>query len=159
MTFFTAQFFIQLTTSFIATIAFAILLRISRKHLLHVGVCGTITFAIYYTLYFFTSSLFVAAFGSAMVTSICAEILARLRHAPTIVFVLTGIVPTVPGGALYRAMRDLLLQKGAEALKNFTETLEVGIGIAGGIVTVPIILGIIIDARAARKKKKADKQS
>ena len=94
-----------------------------------------------------------------MVTSICAEILARLRHAPTIVFVLTGIVPTVPGGALYRAMRDLLLQKDAEALKNFTETLEVGIGIAGGIVTVPIILGIIIDARAARKKKKADKHS
>ena len=159
MTFFTPLFFIQLVTAFITSVAFAIMQRISKKHLIHVGFCGTITLAIYYTLYFFTSSLFVAAFVSAMVTSICAEILARLRHAPTIVFVLTGIVPTVPGGALYRAMRDLLLQKGAEALKNFTETLEVGIGIAGGIVTVPIILGIIIDARAARKKKKADKHS
>ena len=88
-----------------------------------------------------------------MVTALCAEMFARTRRAPTIVFVLPGIVPTVPGGSLYRAMRDLLLKNIDGAIDNFTETLEVGIGIAGGIVTISILFGIITDAIAKRKKR------
>ena len=80
-----------------------------------------------------------------MVTALYAELFARLKRAPTIVFVLTGIVPTVPGGSLYRGMRDLLLKNVNGAIDNFTATLEVGSGIAGGIVTVSIIFSIIVD--------------
>ena len=154
MTFFTQEFFIQLITSFITSIAFAIMFRVSRRHLAYIGVCGTITFAVYYTLLFFTGSYFVAAFISSMATAIYAEIFARLRHAPTILFVLTGIVPTVPGGGLYRGMRDLLLHNISDSVSHFATTIEVGIGIAGGIVTVPILLGIVLDFIAKRKKRK-----
>ena len=152
MTFFTLEFLIQIITSFVTSVAFAIMFRISRRHLLAVGICGTVTYAVYYTLLFFTSSLFAAAFVSSMVTAMLAELFARLRHAPTIVFVLPGIVPTVPGGSLYRGMRDLLLRNTDASLKNFAATLEVGIGIAGGIVTVSIIFGIILDFISKRKQ-------
>ena len=155
MTFFTLEFLIRLVTSFITSIAFAITFRINRRHLFIVGVCGLITYAVYYTLFFFTSSLFVAAFVSAMVTALMAELLARLRHAPTIVFVLPGIVPTVPGGSLYRGMRDLLMRNIDASLKSFSETLEVGIGIAGGIVAVSIVFGIILDF-VSKKKSTSD---
>ena len=153
MTFFTTRFFIQLVTSFITSVAYAGMFRTNKRHLLHIGICGTVTYAIYYTILFFTSSLFAAGFISSMVTALCAEMFARTRRAPTIVFVLPGIVPTVPGGSLYRAMRDLLLKNIDGAIDNFTETLEVGIGIAGGIVTISILFGIITDAIAKRKKR------
>ena len=148
MTFFSTQFLIQLITSFITSAAFAIMFRVNRRHLVFIGICGTITYAVYYTLLFFTGSLFVAAFVSSAATACYAEIFARLRHAPTIIFVLTGIVPTVPGGSLYRGMRDLLKEEISTSIKAFAETLEVGIGIAGGIVAVPILVGIVTDFMA-----------
>ncbi len=152
MNFFTLELLIQLVTSFITSVAFAIMFRINKRHLVHVGICGTLTYAVYYTLLFFTSSLFVSGFVSSMVTALYAELFARIRRAPTIVFVLPGIVPTVPGGSLYRGTRDLLLRNVEGAIENFAATLEVGIGIAGGIVAVSIIIGIIVDSMAKHKK-------
>lgn len=154
MTFFTTTLLIQLITSFITSLTFAITFRVNKRHLVFIGICGTVTYAVYYTLLFFTSSLFVAAFVSSMATAVYAEIFARIRHAPTIIFVLPGIVPTVPGGGLYRGMRDLLLRKISESLEHFAQTLEVGIGIAGGIVTVSILFGIIVDIIAKKKAKR-----
>ena len=115
MTFFTSEFFIQLITSFITSAAFAIMFRVNRRHLIFIGICGTLTYAAYYTLLFFTKSLFVAAFVSSMVTAIYAEVLARLRHAPTIIFVLTGIVPTVRRKSLPWNERSLAPQYRASA--------------------------------------------
>ena len=154
MNFFTWELLVQIITSFITSVTFAIMFRISRRHLICVGVCGTITYAVYYTVLFFSSSLFAAGFISSMVTALYAEIFARLRRAPTIVFVLTGIVPTVPGGSLYRGMRDLLLKNMSGSFNNFGSTLEVGIGIAGGIVAVSILFGIAMDTVAKYKKKR-----
>ena len=153
MSFFNSAFFIQLITSLITSVAFAIIFRIGKRHLLLVGICGTLTYAVYYTLFYFTSSLFVAAFISSMVTALYAEISARLRHAPTIIFVVPGIIPTVPGGSLYGGMRDLLLGNMNGAIENFSSTVEVGIGIAGGIVTVSILYGIALDKIAKQKKR------
>ena len=66
---------------------------------------------------------------------------------------MTGIIPTVPGGSLYYTMRYLILSDFDIALKKLIETLEVGLGIAGGIVTVSIIFGSIMDYIHKRKKK------
>ena len=156
MNFFTTEFFIQLLMALATSLAFAIIFRVGKRHLFLVGVCGTLTYAVYYTFLFFTSSLFVAAFVSSMVTSLFSEVFARLRHAPTVVFLLPSIIPTVPGGSLYRGMRDLVTHHTDGAIQNFSETLEVGIGIAGGIVAVSILYGIAIDKIAKHKKRIAE---
>ncbi len=157
--FFTWDFLIQIVTSFITSVAFAIIFRINRRHLINVGICGTLTFAVYYTVLFFFGSPFAAGFISSMVTALYAEFFARLKRAPTIVFVLPGIVPTVPGGSLYRGMRDLLLKNIDGAIDNFAATLEVGSGIAGGIVTVSILFGIIADRLSKQKNKASQNKS
>ena len=154
MTFFTTELLIQLITSFITSVAFAVMFRVHRRHLVYVGICGTITYAVYYTVLFFNASLFAAGFISSMVTALYAEVFARLRKVPTIVFVLTGVVPTVPGGNLYRSMRDLVLKNMDGSLEYFSVTLEIGIGIAGGIVTVSILFGIWVDFVAKRKARR-----
>ena len=155
--FFTWELLIQIITSFVTAVAFAVMFRINKHRLFMVGLCGLVTYAVYYTLLFFTESLFVAAFVSSMATALYAEIFARVLHAPTVIFVLPGIIPTVPGGYLYRGMRDLLLRNISGTAENFIATLEVGLGIAGGIVAVSIIFGIILDAIASHKNKKAKK--
>ena len=100
------------------------------------------------------NSIFWAAFISAAFTSLFSEVIARVRKAPAIIFLLTGIVPTVPGGALYYTMRNMVLGDISGTLDKLSVTIQTGIGIAGGIVSVSIIFGIIMDYVAKRRKAK-----
>lgn len=153
MSFFTLRFLLQLIASFVTSIAFAIMFNTNKRHLIYIGICGLGTYAIYYTVIFFLKSAFWAAFISSVFTALFSEIIARIRRAPTVIFLLTGIIPTVPGSSLYYTMRYLILSDFDIALKKLIETLEVGLGIAGGIVTVSIIFSSIMDYIHKRKKK------
>ena len=154
MSFLTVDLLIKLVASFVCSVAFAIIFKIAPKHLLYAGVCGLATYFVYYTFEFFGFTLFVAALASTMVTALSAELLSRLRRAPTIVFLIPGVIPTVPGGSLYNAIRYLLLEDLSLAYKYLFDTLQVGLGIAGGIVTVSILVASILERVANHKAQK-----
>ena len=153
--FFTTEFLTALIASFPASIAFAILFKINRKHLLLGGVSGVITYFIYYSVEFISSSVFLAAMTSSLFTALFAEIAARLRRAPTIVFLIPGVIPTVPGGALYKAMRYALENEWTPAFDNLMTALLISLGIASGIVIITAIWGSVADRRAKRHKSLA----
>ena len=155
---FTLNFFINLLMSFICATSFAIIFNTSKKHLLYIGICGLGTYAIYYITFFFIASSFWAAFISSIFAALFSEITARVQRAPTVIFLITGIIPTVPGGSLYYTMRHLILSNFDLALKHLIETLEIGLGIAGGIVTVSILFGTIMDYAHKRRSAKKTKR-
>ena len=156
---FTLELLYKLVCAGVASIAFAIILKVAKRHLVFSCIGAMMTYLIYFISNSLLSSLFVAAFVSAMFTSLYAEILARLRRAPTIVFALTGVIPTVPGGDLYNAMRELITGNVDAALRHFVDTIEIGLGIAGGIVAMSVLFGITMDTvkrikcRFAKKTK------
>ena len=152
--FFTNELFIRLITSFICSIAFAVVYKIAPKHLVCGGISGLVTYFIYHTIMFFSQSVFAAAFLSTVFSATFAEIAARKRKAPTIVFLVPGVIPTVPGGDLYKGMRSLLLADAQGSTFYFLSTIKVGLGIAGGIVTVSMIYGILSDKIVAYKARK-----
>ena len=142
---FTLDLLYKLICAGVASIAFAIILKVAKRHLLFSCIGAMMTYLIYFIANSLLSSLFVAAFVSAMFTSLYAEVLARLRRAPTIVFALTGVIPTVPGGDLYHAMRELITGNVDAALGHFVDTVEIGLGIAGGIVAMSVLFGLTMD--------------
>ena len=142
---FTLTLLYKLIAIFIASMAFAVILRINKRHLLLSGVGAAITFLIYSISVNLVNSFFAAAFISTLAATLYAEILARVRRAPTIIYILTGVIPTVPGGDLYHAMRFMLMNDTATAIKHFVITAEIGLGIAGGIVAMSIIFGSTMD--------------
>jgi uncharacterized membrane protein YjjB (DUF3815 family) len=156
-TFFKPIFFIASIGAVLGSFAFAILFNVAPRHLLYGTLCGLLTYAVYYTVEFFTGgAAFPAAFVSTMCTALFAEIASRTRKAPTIVFVIPGVIPTVPGGALYRAMRSLLLLDFEEALAALLVTLQIGLGIAGGILAVSIVFGTVMEKIKKGKLKRND---
>ena len=156
--FFSAEFFICLVTSFTGSLAFALIFKINPKHLFLGTMCGLFTYAVYYTVSYFTDMEFFAAFLSAVFTALFAEIAARIRRAPAMVFLIPGIIPTVPGGALYRTMRHLISYEWDLALDAFLTTMKIALGIAGGLVAVPMIMGIIYDIVKKMQTKVVKKQ-
>ena len=151
-TFFKPMFFIAALGSVLGSLSFAILFNVAPRHLVLGTLSGLITYLVYYTVEFFTGGLvFPAAFVSTMATALFAELCSRTRKAPTIVFLIPGVIPTVPGGALYRAMRSLLLLDFDAGLSALITTLQVGLGIAGGILTTSIVFGAVMEKIKNRK--------
>lgn len=155
--FFTVQLFVRLITSFICSVAFAIVYKINKKHVLLGGVGGFLTYLVYHTVFFFLSSAFAAAYVSTLVAALFAELMARARKAPTSVFLIPSVIPTVPGSNLYYFMQNLIHANSSEAISNLVIALSVALGIAGGTVTVSIIFGTVQDKIAQRKLKATQK--
>ncbi len=151
--FFSTQFFIQLLASLLGSVAFAVIFKTNARHLPFVGVGGLVTYALYYFVAFFDTGVFLAAFISTLFAAFFSEFCARWRRAPAAVFLFPAIIPTVPGGGLYYTMRYLLSGQTALMLSYLGDTMKVALGIAGGIVTVSVLVGIVYDVR--RKKSEA----
>ncbi len=150
MGFFTTEFFVQIVASFVASVAFAVIFQTSARHLPFVGIGGLVTYAIYYVVAFFNPGVFLAAFLSTMFAAVFSEFCARVRRAPAAVFLFPAIIPTVPGGGLYNTMRFLLAGKREMSMYYLGSTLKVALGIAGGIVSVSVIVGLIYDIKRRR---------
>ena len=143
-------------TAFVASIAFAIIFRVNKRHLLWAGIGSIVTFAIYYLL---DDKLFLAAIVSAMFTALYSEISARVHKAPTLVFLITGVIPTVPGRYLYTTMRCFVEGDWAGGAAYFLDTMSIALGIAAGVVSIAIGWGMVADTvkkhfPALRKKFK-----
>ncbi len=156
--FFKPIFFIASIGSAVGSLSFAVTFKVAPKHLLYGMLAGLITYIVYYTVEFYTGGeAFAAAFVSTMCAALFAEVASRLRKAPTIVFLIPAVIPTVPGGVLYRAMRALLLRDLNGAVEALLTTLQIGLGIAGGILTVSIIFGSVMEKIKKGKAKVNDK--
>lgn len=152
-------FITQLITSFITSVAFAIVFKTNKRHLINAGIAGLLTYAAYLGVDSLTSSLFWAAFVSSFVAALFAEVNARLKKAPSIVLLMAGVIPIVPGGYLYRAVRDFVRGVNSSAMVSLSTAGAVALGMAGGIVTLTIVFGIVSDYVAKRKRHKANKQN
>ena len=141
--FFQIAFLIKLIAAAFGTLGFALLFKVRAKHLPFAVLCGLFTYAIYYTVLFFDGSLFAAAFLATVFTSIFAEISARICRAPAILFLIPGTIPIVPGGDLYHTMRMLLSENFSGSFEYLLGALMIGIGIAGGIVMMSVLISLI----------------
>ena len=154
--FFTLTLLLRVVASAFASVGFAVMFRIHRRHLAVISLGGAITYFLYDLVLFLSASCFLAGLLSTVFTALYSEILARMRRAPTVVFLLPCVVPTIPGGNLYYTMRYLLSGEGKLALENLGVTVQIALGVAGGIIVVSVLFGIAMDRIAAKKKKKAN---
>ena len=147
-------FLTQLIAALVTSVAFGIVFKINRRHLANAGICGLLTFAAYFGIEMITSSLFWAAFISSAVAALFAETHARLVKAPSIVMLMPGVVPIVPGGYLYRCVRDIVCGQNASAIANIGAAAEISLGMAGGVVTLTILYAMLKDYVVKRKNSK-----
>ena len=139
------QFVIQLITAIITSVAFAIVFKTNKRHLVVSGVCGIFTFVSYYLIFILTDSLFWAAFISAVVSATLCEINARVRKAPNIVVMMPAVISIVPGGYLYRSARYLVKGSVASGIAELGSAASIALGLAGGIVVASIAFLVLSD--------------
>ena len=137
---------LQLLTAFLGSLGFSILFGLRKKHLLAAALGGLLAWGLYLLAESrlhspFFSNLFASAFAV-----LYAEFLARRLKCPATLFVVPGIVPLVPGGALYYAMSCAVRKDLERASQYGTATLEAALAIAAGI-------SIVLAVRQLRTKR------
>lgn len=132
----------------IGTLGFSILFGVSYKKLVYAVLCGMLCWSSYMLCEsllpadaHFTVLIASAAGGAAC--TFYAEVMARVLKTPTTVFLIPGLIPLVPGRALYYTMAYLVRQDYEMASQKGSETLYTCLGISVGIVFVSVVFQVV----------------
>lgn len=73
-----------------------------------------------------------AAFLAAMAVGVLSEIMARVRRCPVTCYLIIALLPLVPGGGIYRAMRFALSRDAQMFMTTLFETFGIAVALAVG---------------------------
>lgn len=130
---------ISIFSAFIATIGFAVIFHTKQKHLIPCGLVGAIGWAIYLLVEQVTLDDVLATFISSLVVTLVSYLLSKSRKTPITVFLISGIIPLVPGVGLYRTMYALLQSDYSSAVDWAALTFQLAGVIAGAIVIISLV--------------------
>ena len=133
------EFLIDIFTACISTFGFSFLFRVDKKYLPWAVLGGGISWAVYLAVEMVIPNIFVSAIASAAVATVYSELLAYVLHTPATVFLLPSLIPMVPGGSLYYTMSNLIMKDYAMAAEKGIATVEVMLGVSGGVVAASLV--------------------
>jgi uncharacterized membrane protein YjjB (DUF3815 family) len=133
----------QLVTSFIASAAFVIIFNVPKRLLLNCGLVGMIGWLIYVLFVEYDFDSVLATFVAAFFVAIISQLFARLYKTPMTIFSVSGIIPLVPGGLAYEAMRHAVMNDYNMAIQLAAKAFMISGAIAIGLVFSEVINQII----------------
>lgn len=98
----------QMVVAFFACWGFSIISNAPKKELVFCGLSGSVSWAVYSLVNaFFHEPVFATFLATAVVTAL-ARFLSYARRAPSTMYHIVGILPLVPGMALYNTTQGIL---------------------------------------------------
>lgn len=141
--------FIQFIAAFIATAAFSITIEIPKKYIVIAGLVGGIGWIIYLISSYLGISEVVSYFISALIVTIIAKILSKVLKAVSTIFLIPGILPIVPGAAMYKMVYAIINNNSREIGYYLLQAIL----ITGGIALAFFIAESIKEIKIIRKEK------
>ena len=100
---------INILFSYLSSVGFGVLLNIPRKALNGCGIIGVLGWMVYLFIKHLDLGNMLANLLAAFAIGVTAIIFARVKKMPMILFNIPSLVPLVPGGQSYRAIRYFAL--------------------------------------------------
>lgn len=144
---------VQSVLSFIGTASFGIIFNVPKRTLFHCGLVGMMGWLIYYAFSQQGVDEGFSSFAGAFVISILAHILARQFKTPMIVFSVAGIIPLVPGGLSYNAMRTIVENDYVKSIQYGARVFIIAGAIVMGLVFAEVFMQLIFNEIRKRKAK------
>ncbi len=152
------RFLAATACSAIAVVGFALLFEIHPRLMPYCALCGAISWAVYLVADYFGASGVVATFYATLAVDLFSHINARALKTPVIIFLITGLLPLVPGISIYKSVYFIMYGEG-----DAGETLLGAILCVGAIALAIFLMDTVLDMdkrlRAYLKKKRLHKKS
>lgn len=127
---------IKVVGAFLAIFSFAVLIETPKKYLLWAGVVGAIGWLVYLVAGNLGLNDVFSSFLSAFAVAFVSHVFARIFKTPVTVFLIAGILPTVPGAGMYHIGYYLFQQDMGMTGYYITSTLQIAGAIAGALFIV-----------------------
>lgn len=134
---------IQIAAGAIGSLGFGILFNTRGKRLVFAALGGLWSWAVFLLLGRWIVSEVVRYFIVALFISLYAELMARILKTPTTTFIVTSLIPLIPGGSLYYTMSAALAKDKAEFLGRAVYTLQLAAALALGIIVTTTLMRMI----------------
>ena len=145
---------IQIVTAFIGSLGFAILFNVRGIKLVIASLGGFLAWLLFVLLgYLSVHNEPIRYFIVAAAVSLYAEIMARIFRTPTTTFIITALIPLIPGSSLYYTMAYAFGENFENFLKKGVYTLELAAALALGIIVSTTLARIIYHKKDPVKKK------
>ena len=144
---------IQLLTALLGSLGFALLFQLRKGLLVAASVGGLINWGVYLLVANFVDGEFIPCFVAAAAAVIYCEISARVLKAPVTLFLVPSVVPSVPGGALFYTMSNVVRKDWSAAKEFGLKTAEFALGIAAGICLAVVVFSIVNSILHRQKKQ------
>ncbi|GAA5416021.1 hypothetical protein Pryu01_01053 [Paraliobacillus ryukyuensis] len=135
--------FEQLVTSFFAAAAFAVIFNAPKKALIQCGIVGMLGWLVYTICTMQNVDAAIATMASSVLVAVLSQFCAKLYKTPIIIFTVSGIIPLVPGGLAYDAMRQFVENDYNMAVQLAAKAFLISGAIALGLVFSEIINQVI----------------
>ena len=129
--------------AFIAIFSFAIMLETPKKYLAYAGLVSAIGWCVYLLAVGEGSNEVLATFLSALAIAFVSQIFARIFKIPVTVFLVAGILPTVPGAGMYRIVYYFIQNDMEMASHYLALTLELAGALAVGIFFIDALFRVL----------------
>lgn len=131
----------------LGTLGFGLVFHAKKNKYLFILISGFLNYLAYALIYKWTNNIFLSSFVCAAVTYIYSVVMARINKCPSVIYVLTGLIPSVPGSHLFYTMQNLVLGNTKLALQYAITTTEVILGIASGIALFSVFFSLYKDIK------------
>lgn len=150
---------LQIMGAFMAMFTFAVLLEIPKRYLRIAGFVAGFGWFIYLLGERAGFGAVISSFLSALIVTLAAHLLAKKKKTPVSIFLIAGIIPTVPGTGMYRIAYYMILGDSAMASHYFMETLKVAGAIALAIFIMDSMYKLFTRNKMNKSENKIAKQA
>jgi uncharacterized membrane protein YjjB (DUF3815 family) len=133
----------QFITSFIASAAFGVIFNAPVKTLFKCGFVGMAGWMIYIALYEYTIDSVFSSLIASFFIAVISHYFAKAYKTPVIIFNVSGIIPLVPGGLAYDAMRQVVENDYNAAIPLAAKAFMISGAIAIGLVFSEVINQVV----------------
>ena len=110
------DFIMHVMCPFIGTIGYAVLFNIPKKFYLCCGFTGAAGWLIYHAVVSMNASAVTASFFGTLAVVLTSRVLSVRKKCPIIIFLVSGILPLVPGAGIYYTVYYMVTNQLAEAV-------------------------------------------
>ncbi|UQD51120.1 hypothetical protein C0971_03050 [Bacillus methanolicus] len=133
----------QLVTSFIASAGFGIIFNAPKRSLVKCGLIGMSGWIIYFLIEANGFDPAAATLAASFFIAVISQVFAKIYKTPIIIFSVAGIIPLVPGGMAYDAMRNFVENDYNTAITLVAKATMISGSIAMGLMFSEVINQLI----------------
>lgn len=124
---------LQVAASFLASACYALVYHAPGRAIIPAGLVGGVCWLIYLVVHPATDSALIGTFTAAFGAGLLVWVMARLRHTPTTLYALPGVLSLLPGFSIYGGMLALSQNRSNDGILQLITATFLGGAIAAGV--------------------------